>query len=85
MSMRDTALAMGDVLCRRGAGPIPIPSHFFFCAAFLRNIQASHQLSTSTDFEQMQAPVVGRALKADAKFKMSEITPNVKVARCKTP
>ena len=24
-------------------------------------------------------------LKADAKFKMSEITPNVKVARCKTP
>ena len=24
-------------------------------------------------------------IKADAKFKMSEITPNVKVARCKTP
>ena len=28
---------------------------------------------------------VRAVLKADAKFKMSEITPNVKVARCKTP
>ena len=29
--------------------------------------------------------VSGGSIKADAKFKMSEITPKVKVARCKIP